>query len=159
MKANPHNTGIALVLAGFAAIPLNVSSAFAEKDRVATTEPPKSGDQAIAEWLAKPIYHPLPGQMPVGIETVSRVSAVLTGLANSVEPGDQGQGSPWFARLQTLTTGFNQLVASRLQSKRHRAERTFSSTQMENAQTPLWAGPPVASAFRLIRGATKCSKQ
>lgn len=116
MKANPHNTRIALVLAGFAAIPSNVSSAFAEKDRVATTEPPKSGDKAIAELLAQPIYNPLPGQMPVGTETVSRVSAVLSGLANTMEPGDQGQGSPWFTRLQTLRTGFTQLVASKLQS-------------------------------------------
>lgn len=116
MKSNTHNTRITLVLAFFATISLNISSAFAQKDRIATTEPPKSGDQAIAELLAQPTYYPLPGQIPIGLADVSEVSAVLTVISNAVQPGDQGQASPWFAKLQSVRTGLSQLVTSKLQT-------------------------------------------
>jgi len=116
MKLNPNNTRITLVIACFATISLNISSAFAEKDRVATTQPSKSGDQAISELLAQPTYDPVPGQIPIGLADISEVSAVLTEVSNAVQPGDQGQASPWFAKLQSVRTGLSQLVTSKLQT-------------------------------------------
>ncbi len=90
--------------------------ASAEKDRPAGSADEQSGDQVIAELLSRPVYNPLPGQIPLGVEDVSRVSAALATIANTVQPGSQGQASPWFTKLQSLKTELSQLGTSKLQS-------------------------------------------
>ncbi len=88
---------------------------FAEKDRLPVAAG-KSGDQLIAELLSRPAYNPLPGQIPLGVEDVSQVSAALATIVNTVQPCSQEQGSPWFAKLQFLSSKLSQLGASKLQT-------------------------------------------
>jgi hypothetical protein len=88
----------------------------AEKDRPAGNADEQSGDQVINELLSRPVYNPLPGQIPRGVEDISHVSAAFATIVNTLQPGSQGQASPWFAKLQSLETKLTQLGASRLQT-------------------------------------------
>ena len=90
--------------------------ASAEKDRPAGSAGEQSGDQLIAELLSRSVHNPNPGQIPLGVEDVSQVSVALETIANTVQPGAQGQASLWFAKLQSVRTKLTQLGISKLQT-------------------------------------------
>lgn len=76
----------------------------------------KSGDEEIAKRLEEPEEVVLPSQLPVGIDTVKEVAAILDRIQGGLPEGAPGRASPWFLKLQTLKSGRAQAAASKFQS-------------------------------------------
>ena len=87
-----------------------------QKDKPADSGGLKSGDEILAESRSAPAYTPLPGQIAIGIQHVTRLAAQLTAIAEGVPSGNQGQASLWFAKLQTVKNEAGKLAATKLQS-------------------------------------------
>jgi hypothetical protein len=115
MKSNSLNASFVYSILILLTVAL-ASRASAEKDRPAGSADEQSGDHVIAELLSRPAYNPLPGQIPLGVEDVLRVSDSLATIVNTVQPGSQEHASPWFAKLQDLRAKLAQLGTTKLQT-------------------------------------------